>query len=273
MAGSRFANALINSSIPPVFKGPLGKVLDHGFSGSDADLVLFDAEAKHVISAATQHGNSDFTLFEGKALTGKVCKVMLRSELLVDGDSGLAGQGRTVRDAWRIGWLLIFTPPCAGRQQRADRSATAICCPMPVDADAAMQTLGQVTLDAGWRRNHTKWVLVKWQYKSATMLRCLRLLFSADLFKPAPQVRPHPFCLRCFRQAAIPSFALSTISCARSSNSTTPPLWSSGLTRSAISAGTAMSTGLTLRLLSLHGTAASIHPGRGSSARVEALIC
>ena len=74
--------------------------------GSDADLVLFDPEARHVISAATQHGNTDFTLFEGRAVTGKVCKVMLRGELLVDGDRwlGRAGGGQFVTRGESGGW-------------------------------------------------------------------------------------------------------------------------------------------------------------------------
>lgn len=74
--------------------------------GSDADLVLFDPEARHVISAATQHGNTDFTLFEGKAVTGKVCKVMLRGELLVDGDRwlGQPGGGQFVTRGESGGW-------------------------------------------------------------------------------------------------------------------------------------------------------------------------
>lgn len=74
--------------------------------GSDADLVLFDPEGRKVISAATQHGNADFTLFEGRAVTGKVCKVMLRGELLVDGDQwlGRAGGGRFVARGESGGW-------------------------------------------------------------------------------------------------------------------------------------------------------------------------
>ena len=66
--------------------------------GSDADLVLFDPDAQHVISAKTQHGNCDFTLFEGKGVTGRVHKVLLRGELIVDGDQwlGKTGSGRYV---------------------------------------------------------------------------------------------------------------------------------------------------------------------------------
>jgi len=75
--------------------------------GSDADLVLFDPEEKHVISAATQHSDVDFTLFEGKEMTGRVKKVFSRGELIVDGERWLAtpGRGRFVRR----GEVGIFT--------------------------------------------------------------------------------------------------------------------------------------------------------------------
>ena len=67
--------------------------------GSDADLVLFDPNEKHVISAKTQHGDCDYTLFEGVEVTGRVKKVFSRGELIVDGDAwlGKPGRGRFVR--------------------------------------------------------------------------------------------------------------------------------------------------------------------------------
>jgi dihydropyrimidinase len=74
--------------------------------GSDADIVLFDPGAQHVISAKTQHGNCDFTLFEGRSVTGQVRKVMLRGELVVDGEQwlGRAGSGRYVPRGESGGW-------------------------------------------------------------------------------------------------------------------------------------------------------------------------
>ena len=67
--------------------------------GSDADVVLFDPNEAHVISAKTQHTNCDFTLFEGKEVVGRVKKVFSRGELIVEGDQwlGRAGQGQFVR--------------------------------------------------------------------------------------------------------------------------------------------------------------------------------
>ncbi|UVH54789.1 dihydropyrimidinase [Variovorax paradoxus] len=74
--------------------------------GSDADLVIFDPDAPHVISAKTQHGNCDFTLFEGRDVTGQVKKVLLRGELIVDGDRwlGKTGSGRYVARGESGGW-------------------------------------------------------------------------------------------------------------------------------------------------------------------------
>ena len=74
--------------------------------GSDADIVLFDPDAQHTINAATQHGNTDFTLFEGRSVTGKVRKVMLRGEWLVDEDQwlGKPGGGRFVPRGESGGW-------------------------------------------------------------------------------------------------------------------------------------------------------------------------
>ncbi|MDQ8035501.1 MAG: dihydropyrimidinase, partial [Bordetella sp.] len=60
----------------------------------------------HVIRAANQHGNCDFTLFEGREVTGTVHKVFLRGELIVDGDRwlGRAGSGRYVPRGESGGW-------------------------------------------------------------------------------------------------------------------------------------------------------------------------
>jgi len=40
----------------------------------------FDPGAEHMISAQTQHGKCDVTLFEGRSGTGKVKGVLLRGE-------------------------------------------------------------------------------------------------------------------------------------------------------------------------------------------------
>lgn len=64
--------------------------------GSDADLVIFNPEVTHTISARTHHSLVDYSLFEGREVTGKVEKVFLRGQLIVDGDRwlGQPGTGR-----------------------------------------------------------------------------------------------------------------------------------------------------------------------------------
>ncbi|NJN02039.1 MAG: dihydropyrimidinase [Leptolyngbyaceae cyanobacterium RM1_1_2] len=61
--------------------------------GSDADLVLFDPHQKQTLSARTHHSNVDYSLFEGREVTGAVKKVFLRGELIVDGDRWLGRPG------------------------------------------------------------------------------------------------------------------------------------------------------------------------------------
>ena len=62
--------------------------------GSDADIVLFDPEECHTISAHTHQSNCDYSLFEGHHAHGKVKKVFSRGELIVDNDVWLGKPGR-----------------------------------------------------------------------------------------------------------------------------------------------------------------------------------
>jgi dihydropyrimidinase len=66
--------------------------------GKDADLVLLDPHDRWTIRAADQHHSSDFTLFEGLEVQGRVRRVFLRGEEIVrDGAFlGRRGQGRFV---------------------------------------------------------------------------------------------------------------------------------------------------------------------------------
>ena len=52
--------------------------------GSDADIVLFDPNARHTLSAATHHMNVDYSAYEGWELTGKVKTVLLRGRVAID---------------------------------------------------------------------------------------------------------------------------------------------------------------------------------------------
>ena len=67
--------------------------------GSDGDIVLFDANDTWTIRAAEQHSRVDYSLFEGQTLTGRVKKVFLRGQLLVDGQEwhGREGMGEFLR--------------------------------------------------------------------------------------------------------------------------------------------------------------------------------
>jgi dihydropyrimidinase len=69
--------------------------------GSDADIVIFDPEKKVTISAATQHSKTDYNLYEGTEVTGSPEIVLLRGQVLVEGDQLVAepGVGQFVRRA------------------------------------------------------------------------------------------------------------------------------------------------------------------------------
>jgi dihydropyrimidinase len=55
--------------------------------GSDADIVIFDPNEKHTISAKTHHMNVDYSGYEGWELTGKVKTVLLRGEIAIDNNA------------------------------------------------------------------------------------------------------------------------------------------------------------------------------------------
>jgi dihydropyrimidinase len=67
--------------------------------GSDADLVIFDPDAKQTISAATHHSKTDYSLYEGRQVTGVPVTVLLRGEpLVVDRQFvGKPGSGRFLK--------------------------------------------------------------------------------------------------------------------------------------------------------------------------------
>lgn len=67
--------------------------------GKDADVVIYDPNKKHVLSAATHHMNLDHSAYEGLEITGGVRTVISRGEVIVDGEKflGRKGRGRYVR--------------------------------------------------------------------------------------------------------------------------------------------------------------------------------
>lgn len=73
--------------------------------GADADIVVFDPERQHVISADTHHMNVDYSAYEGWEVTGKAETVILRGEVVVDDGRASVepGFGRFLRRGRRSG--------------------------------------------------------------------------------------------------------------------------------------------------------------------------
>ena len=61
--------------------------------GSDADILVWDPQRKHTISAATSHMRCDYNVYEGMQVRGKPIRVYQRGNLLVDGESWLGNNG------------------------------------------------------------------------------------------------------------------------------------------------------------------------------------
>jgi dihydropyrimidinase len=67
--------------------------------GSDADLVIFDPDLEHVISAATHHMRVDYSMFEGIKVKGAPRQVFLRGRPLIEDGRfvGRAGHGEFIK--------------------------------------------------------------------------------------------------------------------------------------------------------------------------------
>ncbi|HJQ24695.1 MAG TPA: dihydropyrimidinase [Blastocatellia bacterium] len=67
--------------------------------GSDADLVIFDANREQTISAATHHMNVDYSCYEGMTVRGVTDTVMSRGRVVIDGGAyqGRQGAGQFLR--------------------------------------------------------------------------------------------------------------------------------------------------------------------------------
>ena len=61
--------------------------------GSDADIVVWDSDKPLTLSAKTHHTNVDYNLFEGTEVIGAPELVMLRGQVIVDGDELVASPG------------------------------------------------------------------------------------------------------------------------------------------------------------------------------------
>jgi dihydropyrimidinase len=74
-------------------------------AGSDADIVVWDPQADHTITAKTHHMRVDYSMFEGFTVKGNARLVMSRGEVLVDDGSylGRPGRGQFLKRAARGG--------------------------------------------------------------------------------------------------------------------------------------------------------------------------
>ena len=74
-------------------------------AGSDADLVLWDPNAAHTISAKTHHMRVDYSMFEGFQVRGNARTVLSRGEVIIDGGQfvGKPGRGNYLKRAARGG--------------------------------------------------------------------------------------------------------------------------------------------------------------------------
>jgi dihydropyrimidinase len=69
--------------------------------GSDADLVIFDPNREHTISAKTHHMRVDYSMFEGIKVKGMPDVVLSRGQIVVEGETfhGKPGQGNFLKRA------------------------------------------------------------------------------------------------------------------------------------------------------------------------------
>jgi dihydropyrimidinase len=67
--------------------------------GSDADIVVFDPAAPHVLSGKTQHTNAGYTLYEGRECLGRPLMTFQRGHVVLDKDRLAArpGDGTYIR--------------------------------------------------------------------------------------------------------------------------------------------------------------------------------
>jgi len=66
--------------------------------GSDADIVIFDPNRAHTISAETAHMRTDYSCYEGTEVSGKTETVLSRGAVIIENDSyvGTKGHGRYI---------------------------------------------------------------------------------------------------------------------------------------------------------------------------------
>jgi dihydropyrimidinase len=73
--------------------------------GSDGDIVIWDPEAEHTISARTHHMRVDYSMFEGFKVRGNARQVISRGDVIIEDGKflGRAGRGQYLRRAAKGG--------------------------------------------------------------------------------------------------------------------------------------------------------------------------
>jgi len=61
--------------------------------GSDADIVIFDPNEKHTITASSHHMNVDYSAYEGWEIIGKVKTVLLRGKIAINDNKCILDKG------------------------------------------------------------------------------------------------------------------------------------------------------------------------------------
>jgi dihydropyrimidinase len=63
-------------------------------AGSDADIVIWNPDLKHTISAATHHMRVDYSMYEGITVRGNAETVISRGEVIIEQNNWLGKTGR-----------------------------------------------------------------------------------------------------------------------------------------------------------------------------------
>jgi dihydropyrimidinase len=82
--------------------------------GKDADIVVVDPELKRTVSTDTMHSNVDYTVYEGRELTGWPVVTVSRGEVVVEGGKLVAERGRGRFVPRQISPAVLNHPPQGG---------------------------------------------------------------------------------------------------------------------------------------------------------------
>ncbi|WP_142861062.1 dihydroorotase [Salinigranum halophilum] len=81
---------VMSTNVAQIFGMPTKGTLD---PGTDADVVLFDPDETYTITAADNASKADFSIYEGREVTGKVKQTFVRGHLVADDGEIVADPG------------------------------------------------------------------------------------------------------------------------------------------------------------------------------------